>query len=52
MKRKLVILCSVEDFFELHSRATEGRKDRTERQETVQWTVLVNGTEGAWTKKG
>jgi hypothetical protein len=30
----------------------EGRKDRTERQETVQWTVLVNEPGGAWTKKG
>ncbi len=28
MKRKLVIFCSVEGFFELHSRAMEGRKDK------------------------
>ncbi|PLB20755.1 MAG: hypothetical protein TRG1_323 [Flavobacteriaceae bacterium FS1-H7996/R] len=28
MKRKSVILCSVEGFYELHSRATEGRKDK------------------------
>ncbi|MDO5977283.1 hypothetical protein [Flavivirga spongiicola] len=27
-KRKLEIFVSVEDFFELHSRATEGKKDK------------------------
>ena len=27
-KRKLGIFCSVEDFFKLHSRATEGKKDK------------------------
>ncbi len=28
LKRKSVILCPVEGFFELHSRATEGEKDK------------------------
>ena len=27
-RRKLRIFCSVEGFFELHSRATEGKKDK------------------------
>ena len=28
-KRKLEVFSSVEDFFELHSRATEGKKDKS-----------------------
>ncbi|HET8736062.1 MAG TPA: hypothetical protein VFM69_05665, partial [Pricia sp.] len=28
LKRKSVIFCPIEGFFELHSRATEGKKDK------------------------
>jgi len=28
LKRKLDIFCPIEDFFELHSRATEGKKGK------------------------
>jgi hypothetical protein len=32
LKRKLTILCHVDDYFELHSRATEGGKDKNGMQ--------------------
>jgi len=32
LKRKLAILCHVEDFLELHSRAKEGKKDKNRVQ--------------------
>ena len=53
LKRKLDIFCPVEDFFELHSSATEGKKDRAERKENSRWLFLVKEPDGAQAvKKG
>ncbi|MDO5989420.1 hypothetical protein Q4Q39_18600 [Flavivirga amylovorans] len=34
-KRKLEVFDYVEDFFELHSRATQGKKDKTELKTAI-----------------
>ncbi len=52
LKRKSVIFCLIEDFFELHGRATERKKDRLERIKITRWVILANGPAGARTKKG
>ncbi len=35
LKRKLGVFSPVKDFFELHSRATEGKKDKNGRTTTI-----------------